>query len=320
MKLFHETNIKFYRKEELKICVFSDIHFSYQVTDERLNSLVEKMRERKPNYILIPGDIVDSNDMISDPSEEKRLLNWLKTLGEIAPVLISEGNHDIYKKATPERKKQIKSRWEIVKNTDFIAKVNALENVYYLDNEKYEDKNIYVLGVTLNAPYYRLYKNDDKYRRLISPTGEDPDEFLRILDNLDQKLITNLPKGKLKIALIHSPAHLDDYRIQAELSEFDYLVAGHMHNGLVTPLVDELWRSDRGVVSASKRIVAKNTRLSRRSLSKKMIITGAVTTWHESVGIAHNLNAFYPSYFITLEFLNDERFKKPNITKKYLNF
>ena len=319
MRLFHETNIKFYsKKSQPKICVISDIHFSYQITDDKLDSLKEKLAERKPDYIFIPGDLVDSIDMVKEESEEKRLLNWLEDLGKIAVVLISEGNHDVYKKASKEYTKKTGDKWEVVKNTILIEKINALENVHYLDNEVYEDKNIYVLGLTMSAHYYCLFASDKK--KNTSPTGENVNELLKELDELDQKFITNLPKNKLKFALIHSPCHLSDFRVKAELAEFDYLVAGHMHNGLVTPILDELWRSDHGVVNASRKFVAGNTRVSKNTLKEGLIIAGAVTTWHESVGFAHNLNILYPSYFLTLEFTNNTQYEKPYIKRKYLNY
>lgn len=319
MKLFHETNIKLYsKKSQPKICVISDIHFSYQVKDEKLESLRQKLEDRKPDYIFIPGDLVDSNDMIEKTSEEKRLLNWLESLGKIATVLISEGNHDTYKKAEKEYTEKTGDQWKVIKNVDFIKKVNELENVHYLDNEVYEDKNIYVLGLTLSAHYYCLFASDKKKNH--SKTGENVDQLLKELDELDQKMITNLPKNKIKFALIHSPCHLDDFRVKEELKEFDFLIAGHMHNGLVTPILDEIWRSDHGVVNASKRFVAGNTRLSKKTLKEGLIIAGAVTTWHECTGVFHNLNLLYPSYFITLDFTKNTQYEKPYISRKYLNY
>lgn len=318
MKLFHETKIDLYsEKSTPKICVISDLHFSYRVKNEKLNALTKKLRERKPDYLFIPGDLVDSNDMIFDSAEEKRLLNLLEKLGSFTKVIISKGNHDVYKKSSKEHKKRTGDRWEVIENTEFVKKVNALKNVFYLDNEAYEDKNIYVLGLTLSSSYYRLLNSEKDPKN----PGENLDELLKNLDNLDQKLITHLPKNKLKFTLIHSPAHLDDYRVQSELSEFDYFISGHMHNGLVTPLVDEIWRSDRGIVNASRGVGAKNTRLSRKKLGKKMIIAGATTTWHESVGVFHKLNTLYPSYFLTLNFSKDKLYlSHPEITRTYLNY
>jgi predicted MPP superfamily phosphohydrolase len=319
MKLFHETNIKLYsKKSQPKICIASDIHFSYQVKNEKLESLRKKLEARKPDYIFIPGDLVDSNDMIEKESEKVRLLNWLESLGKIATVLISEGNHDTYKRATKERTKATGDKWDVIKNVEFIKRVNQLENVHYLDNQVYEDKNIYVLGLTLSSKYYCLLSSEKQ--KNVSPTGENVEQLLKELDDLDQKLITNLPKNKLTFALIHSPCHLSDFRVKAELKEFDYLISGHMHNGLVTPVLDELWRSDHGVVNASKHFVAGNTRLSRKTLKEGLIITGAITTWHESVGFLHNLNLLYPAYFTTLEFTKETRFEKPYVSKKYLNY
>jgi len=318
MKLFHETTIKYYSKNEFKICVLSDIHFSYRVKNRKLNALREKLSTRKPDYIFMPGDIVDSNNMIEKESEEKRLLNWLASLGEIAPVLISEGNHDVYKRTSKEKQKRTGDKWEIYKNTSFIKKVNALKNVHYLDNEVFEDDKIYVLGLTLSPKTYCLLKAEKGIMKS-SNTGENVDEFLNTLDSLKTK-ITNLPKGKKSFALIHSPASLSDKHIKSKLSEFNYLVSGHMHNGLVMPVVFELWRSDRGVVSASKKFISKNTRLSKKTLKEGLIITGAVTTWHESVGKFHNLNTLYPSYFTTIKFTNNQSLKTPKVSKKYLKF
>jgi predicted MPP superfamily phosphohydrolase len=318
MKLFHETSISLYSKKDLKVCILSDIHFSYRVRNQKLNSLREKIEKRKPDYIFMPGDIVDSNNMIENKAEEKRLLKWLASLGEIAPVLISEGNHDVYKKTSKEKRRASGDKWEIYKNSAFQKKVNSLKNVHYLDNEVYEDENLYCFGLTLSPKTYCLLKAEKGIMKT-SKTGEDIDEFLKSLKSVEKK-IKNLPKDKLKVALIHSPASLSNKDIKSELSEFDYFISGHMHNGLVIPGVAELWHSDCGVVSPSRKLIAKNTRLSRRTLKEGLIITGAVTTWHESVGLAHNLNALYPSYFTTVKFVSDKEFKEPKVHKRYLRY
>lgn len=319
MKLFHETKIQAYSKTELKFSIISDIHFSYRVKNKKLNALKEKLARRKPNYIFISGDIVDSNNMIEKASEEKRLLKWLESLGEVAPVIIEKGNHDDYHKTSKEERKKTGERWSVVKNTTFLKKVNKLKNVHYLDNDAFEDKNIYVLCVSLSPKYYQLFKSDKKNKDL--PPGENLDELLKTLDKLDKKLIKNLPKGKKKFALIHSPYHLDNPKVQEKLKEFDFFVSGHMHNGLVTPIASELWFGDRGIVNATRKVGAKNTRLSYRTLKSGLIITGAVTTWHECTGVFHNLNLLYPSYFTTLELKKSEKLKKhPKVTKRYLNY
>lgn len=319
MKLFHETKIELYSKKASKICVLSDIHFSYRVKNKKLESLRKKLERRKPDYIFIPGDIVDSNNMIEKSSEEKRLLNWLESLGKICPTILSEGNHDVYHKTNKAERKESGDRWAIYQNPAFRKKVNKLKNVYYLDNEAFEDKNVYVFCLTLSPKTYCLLKEEKGMMRA-SKTGEDIDELLKTLKKVEKK-IKKLPKGKMKFALIHTPASLSEKAVKAELSEFDFLVSGHMHNGLVTPLFFELWPGSRGIVNPARKVGAKNTRLSKKTLKEGLIITGAVTTWHESVGAFHNLNLLYPSYFTTLEFKNDKSLKKsPKVTKRYLNY
>lgn len=320
MKFFHETKIEFYSKRELKICVISDIHFSYQVTDAKLNALLDKLRERKPDYIFLPGDLIDSNDMIFKKSEEERLLKFLSQLGEISKTLISVGNHDFYKKASKEYKKRTGEKWEIFENREFVSKVRKLKNIYYLDNAVYKDSKIYVFGFTQKPEYYNVFDKAKKVS-IFHPVDEDVEEMLRELDEVNPKLISRLPKARLKFALVHSPVYLNDSRVKAKLSEFDYFISGHMHNGVVPPVVDEFWLGTRGVVSPTRNMLPAGIRNTVKKSGDKSIVAGAVTTWHECTGAAHNLNALYPSYFMTIEFKKDRYLKgRPEVTKKYLNW
>lgn len=319
MRLFHETSVTLFGPKKIRACVISDIHYSYQVKNDKLNALAKKIKERSPDYIFLPGDLVDYNDLIFNEKEERRLLNWLEKLGKIAPLLISQGNHDVYKKPNPEYKKEHGTQFEIFENKSFVEKMTSLENVYYLNDSSYEDKNIYVFGFSQQPKYYNF--ESKKYMSIFNPIDENADEMLRELDAVDQKLITNLPKNKLKIALIHSPVHLNDFRIQAELSEFDYFISGHMHNGIIPPFIDEFWRSDKGIVSPTRNMLPYFSRSSVKTIDDKIIISGAVTTWHECTGPLHNLNAFYPSYFMTLDFTTDKKYQNhPVIKRQYLNY
>jgi predicted MPP superfamily phosphohydrolase len=305
MSSFYETNLKLYsEKSQPKICIISDIHFSYRVKSKKLENLAKLLRAKNPDYIFIPGDLIDSVDMIREELERERLLDWLKSLGEIATVIISKGNHDNYKK---HHIGLFMSKWSETKNTNFENDVSKIKNVHYLDNSIFKDKKIYVLGLTLSNDYYS------------GPNKESAEKFLRDLKNIDQNLI-NTPKEKLCFALIHSPHQLTNKKIRSKLKNFDYLISGHMHNGLVLPFLDKIWPSDRGLINAQKQFFAKNTRLSSKTLKHNLIVSGAITTWHESTGIFHNLNILYPACFTTLDFTTDKKFKNPKITKNITRF
>ena len=296
------------------------LHFSYQVTDEKLDGILEKMRERQPDYIFIPGDLIDSCDMVRNPAEEARLLKFVSDLGEIAKTIISMGNHDTYLKTTETYQEHTGELWKNEKNPEYIKKIRKLENVVYLDNESYEDKKLYVFGFTQQPADYN-YKSKAKRVSLIHPAHEDVDEMLEELDNIDQKYLVDLPKRKLKIALVHSPVYLSDYRVKAELDEFDYYISGHMHNGIVPPVLNELWFGKSGIVSPTHELFPKNLRNTIKKSSDKAIVAGAITTFHECVGKLSRFNVLFPACFMTLEFTKEPRFKrKPYVKKKYLNY
>ncbi|MDO4978896.1 MAG: metallophosphoesterase [Candidatus Saccharibacteria bacterium] len=310
---------KFRSNQKLKILVVSDIHFSYQVANEKFERFLKVAEQKKPDYILIPGDLIDSNDMIKDPDEEERLLGWLEQLGFIARVLISMGNHDSYEKAGKD--------WRIFRNKSFYEKVNLIRNVTLLDNDIYEDDKLYVLGLTLTPTYYNFNTSGENKTTFIRPTNERTDELLRIIRELKPKkffkkvlrksLTKDLPKDKLKLAMIHSPVCLHDSEVEEELKEFDYYISGHMHNGIVPPIFDEIFRGTRGIVSPTRNIFPPNIRHTIKGENDKSIVVGAFTTSHECAGWMHHFNVFFPTYAAMLEFSKNNS-KIPEIKRKYL--
>lgn len=46
----------------------------------------------------MPGDLVDTLDMVDSEAERNRFLNFLSSLSQLATVIISVGNHDMYRK------------------------------------------------------------------------------------------------------------------------------------------------------------------------------------------------------------------------------
>lgn len=296
MKLFHETTIDLPFPEEvvspdlpgLRICVISDLHYARWMKDEKLSSIAKKMKEVSPDYIFIPGDLVDNNEEIAEPSSEKRLLDFLASLGCIAPTLISPGNHDAYK--SPKKDEGV------LENPGFVAKVNRLPGVFYLSDAAYEDDRIYVFGYNQKPRYY---DSGIKNARFIRPIDENVDLMLADLKSLPNPLV-NLPPNKLKFALIHSPVRLDHPEVRKLFAEFDYFVSGHMHDGVIPPLIFELWRGERGIIAPGKRLFPKNARVTKKTLSQKKIIAGAATDFSKQK--ARGLNVLFPIYFTTLNF------------------
>ena len=106
MKIFQETTYKLYRKtplfsgqsRSLKIAVISDIHFSKLVKNAKLRAIKQQFELSRPDYIFIPGDLIDTLECIDSESEHQRFLNFLQNLTAISSVrkmIVSLGNHDL---------------------------------------------------------------------------------------------------------------------------------------------------------------------------------------------------------------------------------
>jgi 3',5'-cyclic AMP phosphodiesterase CpdA len=62
------------------------------MSGDGLNSLVRHMREQKPDFTAITGDLVN----LGLEAEANTALNWLQTVGPPEDVCVSPGNHDAY--------------------------------------------------------------------------------------------------------------------------------------------------------------------------------------------------------------------------------
>lgn len=304
MKLFHNTNYKIYNKnisKDLRIIVISDLHFDKEINNKKLTRISNKLKKLKPDYILFPGDIIDSLDSIKDKKEYNRLLSWVKTLDT---TIMSLGGHDFYKDDV--------AHWKYQAPDKLVNGVNSLSNAYLLDNSKYEDENIFVVGYTQSMEYYNYPINTS---RIFHSVKENKDIMKKELKLLKDKL-GNAPKNKLSIILVHSPVYLLDKDIQNELKDYNYFVSGHMHNGCVPPILYELWNSKRGIIAPCKEFFPDNERNTLRKYGDKLIVNGPLTMFHGR--ILKFFNHFYPLYITTIDFTNNSEYKnKLTIKRSY---
>ena len=315
MKSFHLTHYKVYRPEfaGLKVGLLSDVHFSTQVSDAKLQSIVDFFKKRQPDYLILPGDLFDSNESLDDPAEAERLLHWLKQLGRVAPLLYSLGNHE-FLRATGQKH----PHWYYEFNFDFFQRIIKLPNVHVLNDVSYEDKKLYAFGLTQDRDYYD-FEFTHEGTGYLHPGQENKSALLKLFSAHKDK-IHDLPKDKLKFAVIHSPVYLQDKDIRAKLKEFDFVISGHMHNGVVPPIFNELIPNQKGIIAPAKRFLPTTTRNTYKAYADQLIVLGPVTTFHKCSGVVHYLNALYPTYLAMLEFTKEQKYaRKPYIGRKYLS-
>ena len=128
-------------------------------------------------------------------------------------------------------------------------------------------------------------KNFNIDERLVSGSFEayDKDNYRLMLDYYEQN----------KILLMHSPYLADDKVIKEELKEYDLVLAGHMHNGLVPSFLDD--EKNDGIVSPYKEMFCENARGYKiLSDNSHLIITGGLTKIAGDSNLQKFLNNLYP--------------------------
>lgn len=214
-------------KEDIRILLMSDLHYKTPNHIEKLNTIKEEIKNIKPTYICIPGDLLDD----SRPKEEKILLDWLTTLGKIAPIIISLGNHDV---TTKKEKKVIYDA-----NEELWKKIASIPNVTLLDNDIYETKAIRMIGITLPFDYYHN-------------GHENKNKLVPIINQIFPK---QAQSDKLNIILCHTPIHLFDSTIYKQIHLFqksDLILCGHMHGGMVPHKMHKILKQ-KGLIGPFKK-------------------------------------------------------------------
>ena len=304
MKSIYHCNYKFYRSDlkPQKFLAISDIHFVDKINKDHQRAL-SFIKQEAPDYILISGDTIDNIHVAESPDAVKLLREFFTKLGQIAPVCLCLGNHDSFRRIKPFRPK---GSWHKInyiseKSSPLKNLIGDIPNIHLLENESYEDDSICVFGFSLPADYYENAEH---------PGLEKKEVLLNELDRLKDK-ITNLPNKKPRILLAHSPFYFADTDVKERLSEFDFILTGHTHNGVVPPVLQEIWRGRRGILSPHKRILSRQ--IARIGLYKnQLIVLGAVTT----IAASGLLDSAFPTNVATIEIIND-KFKKPRIKRHY---
>lgn len=266
--MFKETKVLMHSdkiSKTTKLLVFSDIHFSGNHDIKKLEKLIEKVKTYEIDYICIPGDIIDVPNINCD-----YMVKFFTKLGNIAPVMLSLGNHDIRIKY-----QEYKSYFD----NDFWDKISKIDNVYLLNNICKSFKDVYFYGFTQSFNYYYEYKNENK--------------DLMKKEMKEYGVCDRLP-NKLNVLLMHSPILISERTIKKELSKYDIVLSGHMHNGVVPPILDELFDNNRGIVSPNKKIFPKNARGIIKDNNITVISSGVTKISNSATKALKWLDIFFP--------------------------
>ena len=186
-------------EKERKIVFLSDLH--NHVYGNQNDSLLESIRSRKPDLILIGGDmLVGKCDTLPKPA-----LDFVRRLPEIAPVYYSNGNHEQRMKADTQKYGKI---YEEYKRELLHVGIQFLEN----ESEvvKFGDLKVRMTGLELpKDAYKKFHRYSLKCEEIEALVGVSVPDCFRIL-------------------LAHNPIYFQTYKEWGA----DLVLSGHLHGGI----------------------------------------------------------------------------------------
>lgn len=204
-------------RKPVRAVVVADLHNKrYGKNNEKL---LEKIREQKPDMILVAGDMITAKP-------GKSMDTALLFLGELAkdfPVYYGNGNHEQRLKLYPETYGDM---------GEWYGQVLGQMGIEPMANSHVvlEDCGIAVYGAEIGREYYRRFK-----------LPEMKEEYMR-------KILGKPDEGLYTVLLAHNPDYFPRY---AEWGA-DLTLSGHVHGGVVrVPILG------KGVLSPGLRLFPK---------------------------------------------------------------
>ena len=249
-------------KIDLKIILLSDIHYSNKVNKKVFFKILDKFKNIKPDFICIPGDIIDEST-----DYDVNVYNFFNELSKVSKVIISLGNHDLSKFNKNEMKYY---------DTKWYENIKKIPNIYVLNNEQVTFDNITFTGYT---PSFI----DDKYNDTTINTIND----LKIL---------NFNLNEYNILLSHSPQSIlgnEELYNNKFIKNQNLILCGHMHNGMMPPILDQLIRNNYGIIAPGKTLFPKYSRGLIKFNNTTLIICKGYTKLAKHSYFLRFLNIFY---------------------------
>ena len=271
---------------EKTAALFADIHFSDNFKLKRLDKVNQNLSDHSPRCIFIPGDVIDNLKIETNKEMLKKLLEELKELGQIANTYISIGNHDYNLIGN--------NTWTYIDKPYIWNQIGDIEGINVLDNRNVVMDELNIMGYTPSDSYYHN-----------PPHKDDPEVLIRELPEI------NTMDDKYNVLMFHSPRKILTDEVVGnvdKLKSVDLILSGHMHNGLIPPIFDSIYKGHKGLIAPNKDLFPL---YSRGMIHKQigdhemdMIITGGITKVSEHAGGKLSfINNLYPMSidYITLK-------------------
>lgn len=269
-----DYNLKTEKLDNINIVHISDIHFANPYNLQILEKILQRIKELKPDYICITGDIIDNNKVLDDENSYKIIYNFFEKMCNFSKVIVTLGNHEMKGK-----------KYTIANYNDILKKLRKVSNLIVLDNEMYIDNNICFIGFNPSYEYYEV-------------KGRDYKIFIRDFSKSNFKL----DKSKYNILLTHTPKDIlsDNIYTNIEiLKDFELILAGHTHGGMVPVKI----KGHMGIISPGKRLFPKNVRGHLKRKNTNLIICSGIVRLSNSAHFFRHFNFVYASHINNIKIM-----------------
>ena len=232
---FYSNNVD----RDIKILAIGDIHLSKAVELSSVDRILKVIENNKPDYIFILGDTVDKPEELDYTKRLLELDVLLKNCGNLAPTFIIIGNHDYYY----DRESNVMILSDIWENYE------RFSNVHLLKDKSFSDNNLFIGGYMQKGNAYFSDRNNK----------EDYLLFHEDLAKIDS-LVKNLPEDKYKIFLTHSPEPIQNELNQILLKDYNLIMAGHYHNGVVPSFLEGIIPKNTGLLTPRRQKLPSEAR------------------------------------------------------------
>lgn len=301
-----------HQKHNIRIISIGDIHFGQKMKIQKVMRAFKLAESLNPDYICLVGDNIDTTNVIDEENKKLEFLELMKYSGSVAPTMVSLADHD-------QRYRFEDGHTKIDFRDGFWNCVNAIPNVHVLDNSSYEDDKVRFLGYTLPSYYYHGKYELPKYSNCkMDRLDEDVDVLIENMNFYGEMFESYNYGDKYSAVLFHSPQNVDNEDVSYHLRGFDHILSGHMHEGCVPPILDDLIPGNKGIISPQKTLFPGKSRgIIKTGYGSLCIINGGITKIHESANaVLQPFNGVFPMHMDVIDVIPSEEKGKIKEYKK----
>ncbi len=220
--------------------ILSDLHLGKRSllasNRKKLKKIIDFLSNQgKIEAFLVVGDLVNNAKSFKNSEHMEQLKLFLSSLGNLAPTIVSKGNHDLFLNSDESSKA--------------FRDLSKLKNVFPLDNEQIIINGINYTGFSQRVAAYRRKNYGPKANKMFV------EDFKSSNFSFDPK--------SLNILLNHSPIEISSNESLKELGDMfeaiTFIASGHQHNGCVPNYLERTFQhviSDKGLWENPKTLFA----------------------------------------------------------------